>query len=64
MMNLITKIQLLEKIAEGEFTCETKIDPQLGMCRLCAASGKLNDLNETASYNLEELEVEVNYERV
>lgn len=57
MMSLIEKIQLLEEIADGECTCETSIDPRLGVCRSCAAGGRLNDLSEIASYNLEELEV-------
>lgn len=59
MMSLIEKIQLLEAIAGGECTCETEgIDPSLGVCRTCAASGRLNDLSEIVSYNLEELEVD------
>lgn len=45
-------------MASGECTCETAINSQLGMCRSCAAGGRLNDLNEIVSYNLEELEVD------
>ena len=59
MMSLIEKIQLLEEIAGKECMCEVeRINPRLGTCRVCTAASRLNDLNEIASYNLKELEID------
>jgi hypothetical protein len=63
MMSLIKKIQLLEKIATKDCKCETK---GYDKCRSCHAGEMLNNLNEIASYNFEEvLKMRVmNYETV